>query len=202
MGVPLQDPAPLGEAAGLAAVRACLESRWAELLANARLYVTRARLAHGPEIDTIALEIAQQTVVEALACAASFDPSRQPMPWLLGIASKLVQRRKTAQARHERIAPTRSLDEAVEAGTSEPPDPIDALLAIESAERVEGLLAPLNPDQQVVIRLAVLHDLDGKQIALALGISPGAARTRLHRALTALRETLPSTTRDGRHDER
>jgi DNA-directed RNA polymerase specialized sigma24 family protein len=47
------------------------------------------------------------------------------------------------------------------------------------------------------LRLAVLHDLTGEALAQELGIKPGAARVRLHRALNRLREAWPRRLEDG-----
>jgi len=48
-------------------------------------------------------------------------------------------------------------------------------------------LVLLSPDDQRVIRLAVLAEVDGEALAAALGITAGAARVRLHRAIKRLR---------------
>ena len=52
---------------------------------------------------------------------------------------------------------------------------------------VDVLLAALAPDDEHVLRLAIMNGLDGVSLAKALKITPGAARVRLHRALGRLR---------------
>jgi DNA-directed RNA polymerase specialized sigma24 family protein len=56
-------------------------------------------------------------------------------------------------------------------------------------EEARALLALVSrEDDRQVLRLAVLHDLDGTALGKALGISSGAARVRLHRAINRLRD--------------
>jgi DNA-directed RNA polymerase specialized sigma24 family protein len=58
---------------------------------------------------------------------------------------------------------------------------------LENDEQVNAMMAGVSPDDQRVLRLAILHGLDGEALAEALGCNPGAARVRLHRALNRLR---------------
>lgn len=58
---------------------------------------------------------------------------------------------------------------------------------LEQEEMITTLLDTLSPNDSHVLRLALLHGLNGDSIAQELGISPGAARVRLHRALQRLR---------------
>jgi len=58
-------------------------------------------------------------------------------------------------------------------------------------ENAEALLALVSAQDQEVLRLSVIHDLDGKAVASALKIKHGAARKRLHVALNNLRAVIP-----------
>jgi DNA-directed RNA polymerase specialized sigma24 family protein len=49
------------------------------------------------------------------------------------------------------------------------------------------MLALVAPEDQRVLRLAILADFQRETLARELGISPVAARVRLHRALNRLR---------------
>jgi RNA polymerase sigma factor (sigma-70 family) len=57
-------------------------------------------------------------------------------------------------------------------------------------ENAEGLLALVSSQDREVLRLSVIHGLDGKAVAQALKIKPGAARKRLHVALNNLRAAV------------
>ncbi|HEY7415115.1 MAG TPA: sigma factor, partial [Ktedonobacteraceae bacterium] len=69
------------------------------LIGTLQLYVLRAGLAHGEQAQVVALELLQETVVEALDHADRYRADSQPMAWLLGIAVNLIKRRKVARAR-------------------------------------------------------------------------------------------------------
>jgi RNA polymerase sigma factor (sigma-70 family) len=53
-----------------------------------------------------------------------------------------------------------------------------------------AMIDGLRPDDRNVLELAFLRDLDGEALAKELGIRPGAARVRLHRALLRLRDKM------------
>jgi RNA polymerase sigma-70 factor (ECF subfamily) len=141
-------------------------------------------------------ELLNDLVVEALAHAERFDATRQPVPWLLGIAANLVKRRQSARARDHRREPLvrdiagegsaaladDEIFDRVAALTADPGEPL------ETQQRVDMLLEPLSKADRRLVQLAILHDLDGAALARELGIQPGAARVRLHRALGRLRQ--------------
>jgi DNA-directed RNA polymerase specialized sigma24 family protein len=59
---------------------------------------------------------------------------------------------------------------------------------LEAQAEVEELLSLASDEDQRVIRLAILQDLSGEELARELGKSPGAARVQLSRALGRLRD--------------
>ena len=168
----------------------------ASLLGIIRSYVKRMGLASGEEVSAVALEVLQEVVLEALDHADRFNPTGQPMAWLLGIAINVIKRNK-----HERIR--RSLRElsmsnlslTQEEGLTES-DLFDQLTAntyagpdqeIAANEQAELLLSLVSPEDQHILMLAFLQGFDREALAQKLGISPGATRVRLHRALKRLR---------------
>ncbi len=112
-----------------------------------------------------------------------FDPGRgEPRAWLFGIARNAALdelRRRGRQA--ELAAEPADLDgAAIEAGA-------------EGSERRLALragLATLAPRERELIALKFFAGLDNAEIASVLGISESNAGTRLHRAVTKLREAL------------
>lgn len=166
------------------------------LLRTLCIYIARAGLAQGESATRMAAhELLNDLVVEALAHADRFDPARQPIPWLLGIAANLVRRRQAELARNHRREPlARDLagENSQSLGDDEIFDRVAALSAdpgepLEARQRLENLLKPLSMDERQVVQLAILHEMDGASLARELGIRPGAARVRLHRALGKLR---------------
>ncbi len=62
--------------------------------------------------------------------------------------------------------------------------------AMEEKIIVDSIFAKIPPDDQEIFRLRYLGELSFKEIASVLGISPLAARVRLHRSLTRARAIL------------
>ena len=81
--------------------------------------------------------------------------------------------------------------EAVEARAPEFADAADErVTAAMLAPRIAGALAALNRDQRDVLLLHAWAGLSHEEIAAALGIAQGTARSRLSRARAALRAQL------------
>lgn len=199
-------------------LRRYLERDAPDLLGTLRMYLVRAGLAgRDQSLDAAASELLNEVALEALQHEDRFraapDTEPQPRPWLLGIAANLIRRKQVDAAKRARREPlirdlvggdeTLSDDELFDwlttltgAGLSELTDETSAISA---------LLAALPPEDQRVIRLAIWGDLDGAELAAALGVSAGAARVRLHRAVKRLRARYLAAQDDvqgGAHGER
>lgn len=166
------------------------------LLGTVRLYVLRAGLASGDRVPAAALEVVQDTIVEALAHVDRYRPDSQPMAWLLGIAVNMIRRHQRTAGRRARREisfahlATRASEPLAEA------DLLDHLLpssvtgpeqTVEADEEARALLALVSVADQQILRLAVLAGFDSAALAERLKTSPGASRVRLHRALSRLR---------------
>jgi RNA polymerase sigma factor (sigma-70 family) len=110
-------------------------------------------------------------------------------PWLLGIATRLAsnqQRRLTRWRRASRRAagePPRFTGEEYEAVEA-------AIDAGRQTPHVQALLRAMPAGDRKVLELVAYAQLSPTEAALALGISPNAARLRLARARKRLREQL------------
>ncbi|MGZ3611419.1 MAG: RNA polymerase sigma factor [Ktedonobacteraceae bacterium] len=168
----------------------------ASLLGIIRSYVMRMGLAHSDEVPAVALEVLQEVVLEALSHASRFDPTGQPMAWLLGIAINVIKRKKYERIKRiQRELSMSDLSLTQEEGLSES-DLFDQLATntfagpdqeIAANEQAELLLSLVSPEDQHILMLAILQGFDQEALAQRLDISPGAARVRLHRALKRLR---------------
>ena len=102
------------------------------------------------------------------------DVPEQPLPWLLGVARRVLANRRRAEGRtsalHKRLADEQTIPEPVEVTS---PAPSSSLLAA---------LARLSERDQEVLTLVAWDGLDRVQAARVLGISTGALAVRLHRA--------------------
>ena len=187
-----------------------LDAEVDSLTAILRVYLLRAGLA-GDE-NSLG-ELLNSVVVEALAHAQRYDPSRPPRAWLLGIGANLVRRRQVELARLNRREPLAGdLAEEGPAGLGE--DELFERLAayaadttaqdlpgkIEDQDGLASALKLLSADERKVIDLFAIANLDGDALAAALHVKPGAARVRLHRALAHLRRVASFTGEKTTHD--
>jgi RNA polymerase sigma-70 factor, ECF subfamily len=166
------------------------------LLGIIRSYVQRMGLASGEEVSAVALEVLQEVVLEALDHADRFNPTGQPMAWLLGIAMNVIKRNKAELVkRSQRELSMSDLSPMQEEHLSES-ELFDQLAAnsyagpdqeIAANEQAELLLSLVSPEDQHILMLAFLQGFEREALAQKLGISPGATRVRLHRALKRLR---------------
>ncbi len=171
-----------------------LTENTAPLLGTLRSYVQRMGLARGDDVPTVALEVLQEAVVEALKHADRFIPTGQPMAWLLGISVNVIKRKKAElaqRARRETSIAALSQQESLSEG--ELFDQVaSCVLAgpeqdIEANEQASSLLSLVSAEDQRLLRLTFLYDFEREALAEQLGITPVAARVRLHRALSRLR---------------
>ena len=188
-----------------------LEEESPALLGIIGSYVLRMGLASGEEIKPVALEIFQETVLEALDHADRFDGGRRIMAWLLGIALNVIRRQKAAVVRRQRHE--LSLSHLSFVTRSSKPMNQDEMLdqemassqrgpehVVEADEHVQALLALVSPEDQQVLRLAILEEFEREALAQRLGVTSGAARVRLHRALHRLRVAWEKETEEKTHD--
>jgi len=153
-------------------------------------------LARGEEVPAVALEVLQEVAIEALDHADRFNPTGQPMAWLLGIATNVIKRKKAEFAkRSRREMPIAHLSIVQEEPLSED-ELFDQIAAhtlagpeqdIEANEQALAMLSLVSAEDQHILRLAFLYDFDREALAEKLGITSVAARVRLHRALSRLR---------------
>lgn len=175
---------------------ACITDNATSLLGIIRSYVIRMGLASGEEARAVALEVLQQVVLEALDHADHFDPTGQPMAWLLGIAINIIKRNKAERIKHTQRELSISDLSLMQEEQSSESDLFDQLVPnsyagpdqeIAANEQAALLLSLVSSEDQHILMLAFVEGFEREALAQKLGISPGAARVRLHRALKRLR---------------
>jgi RNA polymerase sigma factor (sigma-70 family) len=166
------------------------------LLGILRSYVRRMDLARGEEVAAAAVDVLQEIVVEALDHADRFNPTGQPMAWLLGIGANVIKRKKVELAKRswrELFIGDLSLEQQEPLSEDELFDQITVCTSagpeedIEANEQAMLLLSLVSPEDQQLLFLAFLYGFEREALAKKLGITPVAARVRLHRALNRLR---------------
>jgi RNA polymerase sigma factor (sigma-70 family) len=140
----------------------------------------------------VGADLAEDLAAEVFATAYrrrdSYQPSRGSLrAWLYGIAANMVrghwrdeQQLLELDARMGAPGPAATFADAAD----------DRVIAAALAPQIAGALAALNPDQRDVLLLYAWAELSHEEIAAALGIAPGTARSRLSRARAALRAHL------------
>ncbi|GAB1692566.1 RNA polymerase sigma factor [Krasilnikovia sp. M28-CT-15] len=141
----------------------------------------------GPET---ANDLVSETFVVALRERHQYDPTRANVrSWLYGIATNLLRRHVRQEVRGLHAA-------ARAAGTVEHHDPgehsrvVERVDAAATARRLAGALAALSDGDRDVLLLACWAEMDGAEIAEALGIPAGTVRSRLHRVRRQLKARL------------
>jgi RNA polymerase sigma factor (sigma-70 family) len=138
--------------------------------------------------SAIAEDLAAETFAAAYRRRASFDPARGSLrAWLFGIVANLVRSHWRAEqhllALDARLVPETDVLDGWEG--------VDQRLAAAwLAPQLAAALALLSRDQLDVLLLHAWGELSHEEIAAALDIAPGTARSRLSRARAALREQL------------
>jgi len=136
--------------------------------------------------------LAEDLAAEAFATAyrrrTAYDPDRGSVrSWLFGIAANVLR----GHWRDEQELLELDARLASDGTRFHDNDAADArLVAAALMPRIAGALAALNPEQRDVLLLHAWADLSHEEIAAALGIANGTARSRLSRARAALRAQL------------
>jgi len=131
-------------------------------------------------------EATAQVFVNAWRGRDGFDVERGSLAgWLLGIARRVVADAHAAAAR------TRALQEAIEAREGRRPLE-DALGPDQLVDRllVTDAMARLRPEQRQAVGLAFYDGLTHEQVASAMGLPLGTAKTHIRRGLAVLRRRL------------
>jgi RNA polymerase sigma-70 factor (ECF subfamily) len=108
----------------------------------------------------------------------------ETLPWLYGVARKVVANQERSARRRLRLA-TKAATGLAPAQEGPGPAALD----------VEAALRRLAPADQEMLRLAAWEELQPAEMAVALGCSANAAAVRLHRARQRLAEEMSAKDR-------
>jgi RNA polymerase sigma factor (sigma-70 family) len=148
-------------------------------------YIAR-RLGRDAADDLVA-----ETFLVAFRQRASYEPDQpSARPWLYGIATRLVSRRRREEVRFFRAIARSGIDPAADA-VAEPVADQSARRADAQAlhRRLAGALAVLSAADRDAL-LLVADGLSYQEAAQALGVPPGTLSSRLARARRMVRAEL------------
>lgn len=132
-------------------------------------------------------DIASETFLVAFDRRIDFDGGADARPWLLGIATRLMQQHARREARAWRGMLAADLARV----DADQFDAVDARLdAGRIARRLGRALGRMPVGDRDAILLHAFGNLDYAGIASALGIPIGTVRSRLHRVRRALRAAI------------
>jgi RNA polymerase sigma factor (sigma-70 family) len=156
-----------------------------------RHFVTVFRFAERRVGPDQAAEVASETFALAFAKRRSFQPDTAgALPWLLGIASKLILHERRRFSRYlaavERAsAEIRTADHEIELGLAD-----RRLDAPADWARMRAALLTLSDIDRELLLLVAWDELSYEEASAVLGLPLGTVRSKLHRAKHRLRELL------------
>jgi RNA polymerase sigma factor (sigma-70 family) len=155
-----------------------------------RIYGLVMRLWPNP---SLAEELVQKTVFDAVRGFASFDPSKGNVEnWILGIAQNNI--RLELRRRAGRPSVDGDLSSYLETIDREPlPDEI--IERRETAVLVRAAMRKLESREQAVLKAKYLENLSAQQIAQQIGVTEKAVHSLLYRARNSLRAELKRLTK-------
>jgi RNA polymerase sigma factor (sigma-70 family) len=137
---------------------------------------------------SLADDVTSDTFLLAFDRRARYDLSyTHARAWLYGIASNLVARHRRAEVRRYRALARSDLTAHVEGHAERAVVRLDAQAL---RPRLAGALVEIAPPDREVLLLVAWAGLTCEEAARALGIPPGTARSRLHRARKKTRAAL------------
>jgi RNA polymerase sigma factor (sigma-70 family) len=141
-----------------------------------------------------AQDIVQEAAIRALK-ALETTPVERPRPWFLMIVRHtamtwIAKNRPKTLAYAGDLADLDAIGSRL--GDERPPDPEEALIALEDGERLRQAIAELPPPLMETLVMRDVNGLSYRDIAEATGAPIGTVMSRLARARAALTEALRS----------
>lgn len=131
---------------------------------------------------TAAEEVTQEVFVKVITRAHQYDGRAEVASWLFAIAANACRDRRRKE-RRAAVIPLEAVAEPAHKGEG-----IESrLLSRERKAAVRQALSELSEEQREALVLARYHGLPYSEIASVLGISVGAVKTRIFRAVETLK---------------
>ena len=134
----------------------------------------------------VAQDLLQETLLGIARGLEGFEHRASIKTWVFAIASRVVANHLRQPARARQFVDIETLPDMDDGEVSVE----DRLVFDEMNQCVREVIDSLPPDYRSALILHDLEDMDCAQTASVLGISPGAARVRIHRARSRLKAAL------------
>lgn len=134
----------------------------------------------------VAQDLLQETLFGIARGLEGFEHRASIKTWVFAIASRVVANHLRQPARARQFVDIETLPDIDDGEVSVE----DRLVFDEMNQCVREVIDSLPPDYRSALILHDLEDMDCAQTASVLGISPGAARVRIHRARSRLKSAL------------
>jgi RNA polymerase sigma factor (sigma-70 family) len=167
-----------------------------------RLYLRKLKAVKIPaELEDKIDEVFQHATAQAWRKVDEYNPDLPADKWLLTFAINAIQNMKRAEKRRlQLIVPVSDTEQARMARKGDKSDELNEDFFFdliyrppkESPRSFEELISSLDASDQQILTLRFVEELEGAELAAALGISIGAAYTRLSRAKNRLRQQFTS----------
>jgi RNA polymerase sigma-70 factor (ECF subfamily) len=154
-------------------------------LALAEAFDRFGRAAYGAALRVTgdaasAQDVVQDVFVDLWSNPGRYDAAAGPLrTYLIVLARHRAVRRIARQERHHRLTPAQA-----------PRSPGDDVLAADMAATIRAAVRALPDSQRRVVELAYFEGLTYREVALAMGIPEGTAKSRLRLALAKLETML------------
>jgi len=154
--------------------------------------ITRYAVRRSPNPDDVA-DLVGECFLVALQASHRYVPETDTaLPWLFGISRRLLAKQRRKYAGNRRLEVKAS--NAFPAFTAAEDDDVAAAIdASRQAPILEEALARLTRSERDVLEMVAYDGLSPTEAAVALDITPNAARLRLSRARRAVRTHIDST---------
>jgi RNA polymerase sigma factor (sigma-70 family) len=163
-------------------VRGGEEAAYGELVVMHALVAKRTAVFLGAGAD--ADDVVQEAFVKAYRALGSFKEGSAFKPWLLRIVANETRNAIRSRSR-------RSRREELAAPQDVVLDPAEEAVSLERRTELLAAVRALPDPMRLVVTCRYLLDLDEQETAVVLGWPRGTVKSRLHRALGRLRESLP-----------
>lgn len=135
-------------------------------------------------------DLFQQTWLRVMERIQKYDPRRNFEGWLFSVAHNLAIDHLRRRRPQSLDAPSASGERPSDRAQSERTGALDGLLVRERAQCLLKAVAELPAPFREVLALRFEDEMKLEEIAEALALPIGTVKTRLHRAMKALRQSL------------